>query len=125
MGSPRQDQVYYDSQQGQYYTTQNPENNSGTFSPYYRNPEGFARDMYSFIGVSDANNPFGAAPMLKRNYLGNPKVSDYNYLPYDQLTNLFPSLNAGLNNNPQSLLSPADTQSSGVGRFLSSNTQGK
>jgi hypothetical protein len=108
----QQSQVYYDSNSGQYYTVKgNPQQQDNPFYTMFANT-GIFNDM------RDAN----------RNYLGNPfaqqqaqqsAVSDYNYTPYDQLTNVLPELN----NASSSLLAPTDGSMSGAGRFLApSNT---
>jgi len=121
MGSPAQQPVYYDAEQGQYYTMKPPEPSKyGGLTEEAKNSPEYANYLQR---VRDT-----------RNYLGNPyqqmqqqsAVPDYNYAPYAELTNLFPSLNESLmQNSPTSLLAPSDTQSFGAGRFLSSNTQGK
>jgi len=119
---PNQSQVYYDTEQGQYYTMKPPERTS----PY--------NTLYRMYGYQD---PKYLQDPANRSYLGNP-YQDINQdrfktnaqvTPYAELTNLFPSLNASLmQNSSTSLLAPTDTQSSGAGRFLSpqtTNTQGK
>ena len=112
-------QVYYDPQKGQYYTVNRPQSNDAVGNTLFGNPLANA-----FFGLTG-----GSADMSNRNYLGNSLMSQNDRFttnaqttPYAELTNLFPYLN----NNTQSLLAPADTESSGAGRFLSSsNTQGK
>lgn len=118
---PNQSQVYYDTEQGQYYTINPPKNDS---------PLGGLYRMYGYQDPKYLKDP------ANRNYLGNP-YQDINQdrfktnaqvTPYAELTNLFPSLNASLMQNlPTSLLAPTDTQSSGASRFLapSNTSQGK
>lgn len=123
MGSPAQQPVYYDTETSQYYTVKPQQNNQNGYL-------GASPLGAMFGGIPNSLNPFYASQMKDRNYLGNPYSSsnldrfktNAQATPYAELTNLFPSLN----NNAQSLLAPADTESSGAGRFLSSsNTQGK
>ena len=135
MGEPTfaQEPVYYDSEQGQYYTNKNQKYNYGMNSnPYGMGAGGYFGQIYQNAGVPNADNPYYQAQLEQRNYLGNPYSSanldrfktNAQATPYAELTNLFPSLNASLmQNSPTSLLAPTDTQSSGAGRFLApSNT---
>ena len=129
MGSPAQQPVYYDTEQGKYYTINNQQkqgqDGAGTiFGNMFGN-------MFANSGMPNSQNPFYQAQMANRNYLGSPYgttnpdrfTTNAQATPYAELTNLFPSLN----NNTQSLLAPTDTQSSGAGRFIapSNTSQGK
>ena len=134
MGSPAQQPVYYDTDEGQYYTMNNQQNNVS--------PNGAGAifgNMFGNLalqsGMPNKDNPFYAANYANRNYLGNPYGSanpdrfktNAQATPYAELTNLFPGLNAGLS---QGLMSPTqiDGAMSGAGRFLApqtTNTQGK
>lgn len=113
-------QVYYDPAKQQYFSykqdTQPKERGYQTAQNFGTAP------LFAALFPQFAN------PNRERMYLNNPYTlpdrfkTNAQVTPYAELTNLFPSLN----NNAQSLLAPADTESSGAGRFLSSsNTQGK
>jgi hypothetical protein len=63
-----------------------------------------------------------------KSYINAPILNQNTQPNYSSITELFPALNSGLTQNlQQSLLTPTDTQSSGVGRFLapSNTSQGK
>jgi len=125
MGSQAQEQnaptqVYYDPAKQQYFSYKPAENS---------NP---IMNMFANAGMPISVNGQKYNTAQERMYLNNPYISPDRFqtnaqaTPYAELTNLFPSLNAGLmQNSPNSLLAPKDTQSSGASRFLSSNTQGK
>ncbi len=123
MGAQAQQQpVYYDTESNQYFTnnTQNKGNN-------------IFETMFGNMGMLTKDNPFYVKQMASRNYLGNPYNSanlnrfttNAQATPYAELTNLFPSLNAG---SMQGLISSPDGAMSGASRFLApqtTNTQGK
>ena len=137
MGAPAQQPVYYDTEQGQYYTNNNQQNTVATSgdgqvinNPYANSPNVLGT-LFGFIPPSQ--NPLYASQMAQRNYLGSPYgsanpnrfITNAQATPYADLTNLFPSLNAG---SMQGLISSPDGAMSGAGRFLSpqtNNTQGK
>jgi hypothetical protein len=101
-------QVYYDPAKQQYFS-------------YKPSPATSSNVINTMFGLN--------AKDQERMYLNNPYILPNRFTtnaqatPYAELTNLFPSLN----NNAQSLLAPADTESSGAGRFLapSNTSQGK
>jgi len=105
-------QVYYDPAKQQYFS-------------YKPSPATGSNVIDTMFGLNRVNQ--------ERMYLNNPFITQDRFTtnaqvtPYADLTNLFPSLNTGLmQNSPNSLLAPSDTESSGASRFLSSsNTQGK
>ena len=112
---PSSQQVFYDTEQGQYYTIKPPE-----------------APLFSVFRQYGNNNSKYLNDPANKNYLGNPYSSknldrfktNAQVTPYAELTNLFTSLNESLmQNSPTSLLAPTDTQSSGAARFLApSNT---
>jgi hypothetical protein len=115
-------QVYYDPEKQQYFSYKPAENS---------NP---IMNMFANTGMPISFNGQKYNTAQERMYLNNPYISPDRFktnaqaTPYAELTNLFPSLNAGLSQNTAtSLLAPTDTQSSGAGRFLASsnNSQGK
>jgi hypothetical protein len=111
---PNQSQVYYDTEQGQYYTVKPPENYGALF-PLMR-IYGNNTDKY----MQDPAN---------RNYLGNPYSSENldRFIPktitpqYPEMNMLFPGLNAGLLQGIASSAQP-DGAMYGAGRFLSPQT---
>ena len=116
-------QVYYDPNNGQYYTMKNPRAENQSNNPAVQKLFG-------------PDSPFYQAAVAKRNYLGMPNgsMNDMNQFmtnaqatPYAELTNLFPTLNAGL---LQGIMSPTQTDGAmyGANRFIApqtTNTQGK
>ena len=88
-------QVYFDQNNGQYFTLNNQNNN-----PFLA--------MFGNKGISAQD----------RNYLSNylNNQSSQNIAPYPTMSSLFPSLNAGLSQNIQNITS--GQESSGAGRFL-------
>jgi hypothetical protein len=123
---PQQQPVYYDTEQGQYYTIKPKEYNS-IFDVIRSNRPSYNSAIYR-------NDP------ANRNYLGNPLTSQNRFMPkeivpqYPEMNMLFPNLNAGL---VQGLMSSAQPDGAmyGAGRFLApqtnntapqtTNTQGK
>lgn len=100
-------QVYYDNTTGQYYTT-NQQQNNPTSNPL----------VNFFTGALSPNagrNYIGGSPL---NNTYNPIKTDTTIAPYPTTESLFPGLNAGLTQNMQSTTS--SMPSSGAGRFLSS-----
>jgi hypothetical protein len=108
---PQQQPVYYDTEQGQYYTIKPQENTNPFFSLYGNTPR-------SSKYLNDPAN---------RNYLGNPLTSQNRFMPkeivpqYPEMNMLFPNLNAGL---VQGLMSSAQPDGAmyGAGRFLAPQT---
>jgi hypothetical protein len=123
---PRQQPVYYDTEQGQYYTIKPKEYNS-IFNVISSNRPRYDSPKYM-------NNP------ANRNYLGSSLTNQNRFMPkeiapqYPEMNMLFPNLNAGL---VQGLISSAQPDGAmyGAGRFLApqtnntapqtTNTQGK
>jgi hypothetical protein len=113
MGMPSQNsasagQVYYDNNTGQYYTTNQPQNNQ------YSNP--LASLFANALSPNEGRNYIGGSPLNNNTY--NPIQPDSAIAPYPTTESLFPGLNAGLTQNMQSTAS--SMPSSGAGRFLSS-----
>jgi hypothetical protein len=108
---PQQQPVFYDTEQGQYYTIQPQQNTNPLFSLYGNTPR-------SSKYLNDPAN---------RNYLGNPLTSQNRFMPkeivpqYPEMNMLFPNLNAGL---VQGLMSSAQPDGAmyGAGRFLAPQT---
>lgn len=143
MGAPAQQPVYYDTDEGQYYTMKNEQgsqrflntldnaNSQNGAGAIFGNMFG---NLVSQSGMPNKDNPFYASNYANRNYLGNSLANQNNRFttnaqatPYAELTNLFPALNARLS---QGLMSPTQTDGamSGASRFLApqtTNTQGK
>ena len=150
MGAPAQQQpVYYDADEGQYYTMKNQGNNVATTgdgqvinNPYANSPNGAGTifgnmfgKLASQSGMRNKDNPFYADNYANRNYLGNPNsfanpnrfITNPQTTPYAELTNLFPGLNAGLTQGLMSSTQPEGAMY-GAGRFLApqtTKTQGK
>ena len=126
MGAPAQQNsaVFYDQEQGQYYTVNPPQTNDSMGNMLYGNP--LSRAMFNLTGGSSNNQ--------NRNYLGNPYANNADrFTPktitpqYPEMNMLVPALNAGLLQGIASSTQP-DGAMSGAGRFLSpqtNNTQGK
>jgi hypothetical protein len=128
MGSPVQQPVYYDSEQGQYYTMNNQQNANS--------PNGagslFGNMFGNFVsrsGMPNSQNPFYAQEYANRNYLGNPYSSTFanRFTPknipiqYPEMNMLFPALNAGLASGIISSTQP-DGAMLGAGRFIAPQT---
>jgi len=109
-------QVYYDSQKGQYYTTNQPQQSDNFLSQLFGQSPEFSAMMNGnrkYIGTNPLNNTY------------NPMQVDSSMAPYPTTESLFPTLNAQLAQNLQNI--NAGQQSSGAGRFvapslLSTNT---
>jgi hypothetical protein len=126
MGAPAQQNsaVFYDQEQGQYYTVNPPQTNDSMGNMLYGNP--LSRAMFNLTGGSSNNQ--------NRNYLGNSLMSQNNrFTPknipaqYPEMNMLFPALNTGLLQGIASSTQPGGAMS-GAGRFLApqtTNTQGK
>lgn len=100
-------QVYYDNTTGQYYTTNQPQNNQ------YSNP--LASLFAGALSPNAGRNYIGGSPF---NNTYNPIKTDTTIAPYPTTESLFPGLNAGLTQNMQG--TDSSMPSSGAGRFLSS-----
>lgn len=150
MGAPAQQPVYYDTDEGQYYTMNNQRNTVATTgdgqvinNPYANSPNGVGTifgnmfgNLASQSGIPNRDNPFYADNYANRNYLGNPYNSNSfanRFTPknipanYPEMNMLFPALNAGLAQGLMSSTQP-DGAMLGAGRFLApqtTNTQGK
>jgi hypothetical protein len=130
MGAPAQQNsaVFYDQEQGQYYTVKPQQNNNNGYL-------GALFGSRAFGGIPFSSNPFYASQMANRNYLGSPygSANPDRFIPktitpqYPDMDMLFPALNTGLLQGIASSIQP-DGAMSGAGRFLSpqtTNTQGK
>jgi hypothetical protein len=143
MGAPAQQPVYYDTDEGQYYTMNNQRNTVATTgdgqvinNPYANSPNGVGAIFGNMLGMPNRDNPFYADNYANRNYLGNPYNSNSfanRFTPknipanYPEMNMLFPALNAGLAQGIMSSTQPEGAMS-GAGRFLApqtTNTQGK
>ena len=136
MGAPAQQPVYYDTDKSQYYTMSNPKGQSNNLAVNQGIGAGnLFGQLFANVGIPNAENPFYAAAMANRNYLGNPYGSanpnrfttNAQLTPYAELTNLFPSLNTSSAQGLMSSTQP-DGAMAGAGRFLApqtTNTQGK
>ena len=129
MGAPVQQPVYYDTEQGQYYTMNTPQKQSNN------SVGNLFGQLFANTGMRNADNPFYASQMANRNYLGSPYSSTFadRFTPknipsqYPEMNMLFPALNTGLLQGITSSIQP-DGAMAGAGRFLSpqtTNTQGK
>lgn len=127
MGAPAQQQVYYDTEQGQYYTINNQQkqgqDGTGTiFGNMFGN-------MFANSGIPNRDNPFYAANYANRNYLGSPygTASADRFTPkfvptqYPDMNMLFPALNTGLLQGVASSVQPEGAMY-GAGRFLTPQT---
>jgi len=139
MGAPAQQPVYYDTDEGQYYTMKNQQNTVAT-SPASNAAGAIFGNMFGNLasqsGMPNKDNPFYKAQMANRNYLGNPYNSNSfanRFTPknipanYPEMNMLFPALNPGLLQGVASSIQPGGAMS-GAGRFLApqtTNTQGK
>jgi hypothetical protein len=145
MGAPAQQPVYYDTDEGQYYTMKNEQgsqrflntldnaNSQNGAGAIFGNMFG---NLASQSGMPNRDNPFYADNYANRNYLGNPYGSNSfanRFTPknipaqYPEMNMLFPALNPGLLQGIASSIQP-DGAMSGAGRFLApqtTNTQGK
>jgi len=139
MGAPAQQPVYYDTDEGQYYTMKNQQNTVAT-SPASNGVGAIFGNMFGNLasqsGMPNRDNPFYADNYANRNYLGNPYNSNSfanRFTPknipaqYPEMNMLFPALNPGLLQGIASSIQP-DGAMAGAGRFLApqtTNTQGK
>jgi hypothetical protein len=101
-------QVYYDSNTGQYYTT-NQQQNNPTSNP-------LVNFFTGALSPNSGRNYIGSNPLNNNTY--TPMQNNTTIAPYPTTESLFPGLNAGLTQNMQSTAS--SMPSSGAGRFLSS-----
>ena len=109
---PQQQPVFYDTEQGQYYTIK-PQENTNPF--------------FSLFGNTPRNSRYINDP-ANRNYLGSSLTNQANrFTPkeiapqYPEMNMLFPNLNAGL---AQGLISSTQPDGAmyGAGRFLAPQT---
>lgn len=101
-------QVYYDNTTGQYYTT-NQQQNNPTSNPLVNFFTGALSPNAgrNYIGGSPLNNGYNPLNTLQNNT---------SIAPYPTTESLFPGLNAGLTQNMQNTM--PSMPSSGAGRFL-------
>ena len=125
MGAPAQQPVYYDTEQGQYYTINNQQKQSGTQTPVDRLNNGALGTLFG-MGLGRSLFPVDKS---NRNYLGSPydSASPDRFTPkfvpatYPEMNMLFPALNAGLAQGIISSTQP-DGAMLGAGRFLAPQT---
>ena len=145
MGAPAQQPVYYDADEGQYYTINNKQRNQNFLSNLDNTNSQSEKgttfgnmfgNLVAQSGMPNRDNPFYTAIYANRNYLNNPYAQQNAFdrfqtnaqvTPYAELTNLFPMLNTNL---AQGLISSIQPEGAmyGAGRFLApqtTNTQGK
>jgi hypothetical protein len=124
MGAQAQQPVYYDTETSQYYTMNNKQGQSDTggIGNIFGN-------LFQNAGMPSKDNPFYAAQIANRNYLGSPygTASANRFIPknipaqYPEMNMLFPALNAGLAQGLMSSTQP-DGAMYGAGRFLAPQT---